>query len=101
MTENMSVAAIVATIVSLLLEWFPGRLSTWWDGFTEAQKRGIIAAIVAVVSIAVVAGNCYGRGQSCPADWVAFLQEVLMAFLAAATVSQGIHLLSKRPAQMG
>ena len=48
MTENMSVAAIVATIVSLLLEWFPG-LNTWWDGFTEAQKRGIMAAIVAGV----------------------------------------------------
>lgn len=100
MTENMSIAAVVATIVSLLLEWFPG-LNTWWDGFTEAQKRGIMAAIVAGVSIAVVAGNCYGRGQSCPADWVAFLQEVLMAFLAAATVNQGIHLLSKRPAQTG
>lgn len=95
MNENMSIAAIVAVIVSLLLEWFPG-LRAWWDGFSEAQKRGLMALIVAVVSIVVVLGNCYWWGDTCPADWAAFLREILLAFLAAAAVNQGVHLLTKR-----
>lgn len=94
MTENLSIAAIVATIVSLMLEWFPG-LRVWWDGFTEAQKRGLMAAIVAIVSLAAVAGNCYW-GDACPADWGAWLLELLLTFLAAAAVNQGMHRLTKR-----
>ena len=94
MTENMSVAAIVATIVSLLLEWFPG-LNTWWDGFTEAQKRGIMAAIVAAISIAALGINCAYYG-TCPADWLAAVRDVVLVFIAAAAGSQGVHLLSKR-----
>ena len=94
MTENMSVAAIVATIVSLLLEWFPG-LNTWWDGFTEAQKRGIMAAIVAALSIASLGVNCAYYG-TCPADWLVAVRDVVLVFIAAAAGSQGVHLLSKR-----
>lgn len=96
MNENMSIAAIVATIVSLLLEWFPG-LAAWWDGFTSVQKRGIMAGIVAAVSLAVVAGNCWW-GDTCPANWGAWLTEWLLAFLAAAAVNQGVHQLTKRTA---
>lgn len=95
MNENMSIAAIVATIVALLLEWFPG-LRTWWEGFTSAQRQGIMAGIVAVTSVVVVVGNCYLWGEVCPADWAAFLREILLAFLAAAAVNQGVHLLTKR-----
>ncbi len=95
MNENISIAAIVATIVSLLLEWFPG-LSAWWEKFTTAQKQGLMAFIVALTSVVVVAGNCYWWGEVCPENWVIFLREVLLAFLAAAAVNQGVHLLTKR-----
>ena len=97
MNESMSIAAIVATLIALLLEWFPG-LAGWWNGFSEAQKRGIMAATVALVSIVTVAGNCYVWGEVCPADWMDFLYQTLLAFLAAAAVNQGVHLLTKRPA---
>lgn len=96
MAENLSIAAIVATIVSLALEWFPG-LRVWWDGFTEAQKRGIMAGAVALVSVVTVVGNCYVWGGTCPANWGAWLTEVLLTFLAAAAVNQGVHRLTKRP----
>lgn len=94
MTENMSVAAFVAVIVSLLLEWFPG-LKTWWDKFSEAQKRGMMAGAVAVLSIGLVALNCW-RGVVCPEDWWATVWEIVVVFLTAATVQQGVHRLLKR-----
>lgn len=95
MAENMSVAAVVAVFVSLLLEWFPG-LKGWWEKFTGGQKQGIMALLVAVVSVGVVLGNCYWWGEVCPANWVVFLRDTFLTFLAAATVNQGIHQLSKR-----
>ena len=96
--ENMSVAAIVATVVSLLLEWFPG-LRSWWEGFTAAQKQGIMAGTVAIISLGAVGVNC-ARGVVCPVDWWAAVWEIFVAFLAAAAVQQGVHLLTKRRAQV-
>lgn len=96
MNENVSIAAIVATVISLMLEWFPG-VKTWWDKFAPAQKQGLMALIVALVSVVTVAGNCYWWGEVCPDNWAIFLREVLLAFLAAAAVNQGVHMLSKRP----
>ena len=96
MNENVTIAAIVATIVSLMLEWFPG-LKTWWEQYTGPQKQGLMALIVALVSVVTVVGNCYWWGEVCPANWAIFLREVLLAFLAAAAVNQGVHMLSKRP----
>ena len=58
MNENVTIAAIVATVVSLLLEWFPG-LKTWWEKFTPVQKQRLMALIVAIVSVVIVLGNCY------------------------------------------
>jgi len=92
--ENMSIAAILATVVSLLLEWFPG-LRAWWEEFAAAQKQGMMAGAVAIISLGVVGLNC-ARGVACPADWWAVVWEVFVAFLAAATVQQGVHLLTKR-----
>ena len=98
MNENVTIAAIVATIISLLLEWFPG-LKMWWEKYTGAQKQGIMALIVALVSVVTVVGNCYWWGEICPENWAIFLREVLLAFLAAAAVNQGVHLLTKRPTE--
>lgn len=92
--ENVSVAAIVATVVSLLLEWFPG-LRAWWEQFAAAQKRGIIAAVVAIISIAVAGINCAAY-QTCPADWLRFVLEVFLVFLGAAAAQQGAYALFKR-----
>jgi hypothetical protein len=94
MENNVGLAAIVAVVVSLVLEWFPG-LSTWWDTYSAAQKRGIMAAIVAAISIAALGINCAYYG-TCPADWLAAVRDVVLVFIAAAAGSQGVHLLSKR-----
>jgi hypothetical protein len=93
-TENASIAAIVATVISLLLEWFP-RVRTWWEKFTSPQKQGMMAGVVALISLAVVGVNC-ARGLSCPADWWAVLANIFLTFLAAAAVQQGVHQLTKR-----
>lgn len=96
MTENMSIATLVAVVLSLALEWFP-KLNVWWDGFTDAQKRGLMAAAVAVITIVVTLGNCYWWGEVCPEKWTTALLDVLMAFLVAAGVQQGVHRLTKKP----
>lgn len=94
METNISLAALVAVVVSLLLEWFPG-LSAWWDGFSASQKRGIMAAAVGAISLAVTGINCAYYG-TCPADWLATVRDVFLVFIAAAAGQQGVHLLSKR-----
>ena len=87
--ENVSVAAVVAVVVSLLLEWFPG-LNGWWERFTAAQKRGLMAAVVAVISLAVAGVNCAAY-ETCPADWLRFVVEVFLVFLGSAA-AQRLHL---------
>ncbi len=94
--ENVSIAALVAVVVSLLLEWFPG-LNTWWEKFTAAQKRGMMAAAVALISIGVAGVNCAAY-QVCPADWLVFVRDVFLVFVAAAAGQQGVYALLKRPA---
>lgn len=92
--SNAEIAAVIATIISLLVEWFPG-LATWWERFTPRQKQGVMAAVVALVSVAGVVIQC-SRGGECPADWLGFIIQVFLAFLAAAAAQQGVHLLTKR-----
>ena len=92
--ENVSVAAVVAVVVSLLLEWFPG-LNGWWERFTAAQKRGLMAAVVAVISLAVAGVNCAAY-ETCPADWLRFVVEVFLVFLGSAAAQQGVYALAKR-----
>lgn len=94
MIENASIAAIVAVVVSLLLEWFPA-LNGWWDGFSSSQKRGIMAAVVGVISLAVVGVNCAAY-QTCPADWLATVRDIVLVFIAAAAGQQGTFLLAKK-----
>lgn len=94
--ESVSVAAFVAVAVSLLLEWFPG-LNTWWEKFTAAQKRGMMAAAVALISVGVAGVNCAAY-DTCPADWIVFVRDVFLAFIAAAAGSQGVYALLKRSA---
>lgn len=94
MSETMSIATVVAVLISLFVEWFPG-VATWWEKFTESQKRGIMALTVAIVTVAAAGVNCAWR-DVCPADWLEFAKEILMAFIVAATANQGIHRLTKR-----
>lgn len=97
MTDSITLAATTAVILSLLVEWFPG-VRAWWDGFTAPQKQGIMAASVAVLSVASVAYQCFGPAKICPADWGAALTDIFLVFLAAASAQQGVHLLTKRRA---
>lgn len=92
--SNAEIAAVIAVIISLLVEWFPG-LATWYDQFSSAQKQGIMAAMVMVVSIAAVFVQCQ-RGGECPTDWLDFLVQAFLAFIAAAAANQGVHMLTKK-----
>jgi len=92
--ENVSVAALVAVVVSLLLEWFPGSQG-WWEKFSEAQKRGLMAGAVMVISIGVAGVNCAAYG-SCPGDWLVLVRDVFLVFIAAAAGQQGVYSLAKR-----
>ena len=92
--ETVSLAALIAVIVSLLLEWFPG-LNTWWEKFTPAQKRGMMAGAVALISVGVAGVQCAAY-DVCPADWIVFVRDVFLVFVAAAAGQQGVYSLLKR-----
>jgi hypothetical protein len=95
MTENVALAAIVAAVLSLLLEWFPG-LRVWWDGFDSSQKRGLMALAVMLTALMTTGVQCLYY-DNCPADWMKVAVELFLAFIAAAAGSQGVHQLTKRP----
>lgn len=97
MMTNAGVAAVVAVLLSLLLEWFPG-LATRWDELSSSRKRGIMALAVLLISASSVGLNCYVR-DVCPVDWLAWVTDALLVFIAAAAGQQGVHLLTKRPSE--
>jgi hypothetical protein len=94
MTQNASVAAIVAAIISLLVEWSPG-LAVKWHSLTAAQRQIYMALAVALVSAGTVGVNCAAYDQ-CPADWLAWVTQLFVSFLAAAAANQSVHQLTRR-----
>lgn len=95
--ETVTPAIVLAMILSLVMEWVPN-LRDKWEELNENRKRGIMALGVAVITLVVMAYNCWGQGQ-CPADWVVAIRDVLLVALAAATANQVTHALNPvRPA---
>lgn len=94
MNDELTVSALVAVIVSLLLEWFP-KLRGWWDKFSESQKRGMMALAVMLISLAVVGVNCAAY-DTCPADWIVAVRDLFLIFIATAAGQQGVYALLKR-----
>jgi hypothetical protein len=90
----MTTVTLVSVLLSLALEWFPG-LKDWWEPLTEGQKRGLIAAAVAVFSLAGLGINC-GYYDVCPTDWLAAVKEVALTFVVAAAGVSGVYVLAKR-----
>lgn len=94
MTETMTTVTLVSVLLSLALEWLPG-LKVWWEPKTESQKRGLIAAAVAVFTLAGMGINC-GYYDVCPVDWLAAIKEVGLTFIVAAAGVSGVYVLAKR-----
>lgn len=94
MEQNASTAAIIAAIISLLVEWSPG-VAAWWHAKTATQKQIHMAAAVALVTAGTVGVNCAAYEQ-CPADWLAWATQLFLTFLAAAAANQSVHRLLRR-----
>ena len=94
MGESMTTAALLAALLSLVMEWAP-KVRTWWEAQSETRKRGLMALGVAVITLATVGGNCWIY-DACPADWVTTVKDVFLTFLVAAAVNQGTYGLLKR-----
>lgn len=99
MGENVALAAVIAAVLSLLLEWFPG-LRAWWDGFDSSQKRGLMALAVMLTALVTTGIQCLYY-DTCPADWLKVAVDLFLAFIAAAAGSQGVYQLTKRPDGLG
>jgi len=96
--ETVTPAIVLAMILSLVMEWVPN-LRDKWEELNENRKRGIMALGVAIITLVVMAYNCWGQGQ-CPADWVVAIRDVLLVALVTATANQVTHALNPvRPAK--
>lgn len=95
MNETLTPAVIAAAILSIVLEWFPA-VSGWWHGLTAAQRAGLNALLVALISVISVVGGCYWWGDSCPADAWATIGNILLVALLAAAGNQAVHGMTKR-----
>jgi len=87
------IAAIAASVISLLCSYFPG-LSTKFAALASETKQLIMAGAMVVVSVVVYALNCWGvlaTGISC--DKQGIFQLVFM-LISAIVANQGVYQLS-------
>ena len=88
--------AILAAITSLVFEFFP-KVKVWFDALSPEQKRFANASVLFVIVAVVFAGGCFdlfqGTGLVCSASgaW-----DMLVIFLQAIAVNQGVHKLFKK-----
>lgn len=86
-----SVALVVAMVISILLDFFPG-LNTWWEtAFNAKQKLIINALLVLLGSVGVLAYQCYFSSTPVCPVWETALLQLAMAFLVAGTGQQAIR----------
>ena len=88
-------AVIVAAILSIILEWFPG-IGAAWEQLSSRRKTMINAALIAIVSGGAVFGNCRLWGATCPTDAWAAAGEIVFTFLLAAAGNQAVHAMTRR-----
>ncbi len=90
--------AILAAVTSLVFEFFPF-VKSWFENLSAEQKRAYNAyallAIVAVLFGGVCGGLFVAEGFACdvPSAW-----QMLVIYLQAIAVNQGVHKLFKRKA---
>jgi hypothetical protein len=92
-TPNLLVA-IVAVILAVLFDWLPG-LKTWYDKFTDGQKRGIMALLLLITTAAVLGISCaawWPLGITCNAEGI---RSAIYMLVLAIAINQGTHILTK------
>lgn len=88
--------AIVAFVLALLFDWFPG-LASWYEKFSDGQKRGIMALLLLIASIIIFMLGCFRLfdiGIACTSQGA--LQFVVL-LISAIAINQGTHTLLKPP----
>lgn len=93
--ENITPAVIASALLSIVLEWAPG-IASKFETLSSAKKTTINAALVALITLATVLGNCYLWGNTCPANPWGTWGEILVVFLLAAAGNQSVHAASRR-----
>ena len=90
----LSVSVVLAVLLSVAAEWFPG-FRTWWEELTAGKKAQIMAVAVLVITVGLAAARCYAYDGVCPANWTQYiLDTVAVAFLALGA-NQGTYLVLK------
>lgn len=83
-----------AVILALLFDWLPG-LKTWYDKFSEGQKRGLMAGLLVIVTGAVFGLSCAGWLQTGLLCNGIGIQDALFLLVLAVAINQGFHGLTK------
>lgn len=82
-------AALAGGVLSALFSYVPG-LSHWFDALDGTYKRLIMLALLALVSVGVVAGSCWGLFDGIPCSKAGVL-EFVKVFIAAAVANQAAY----------
>jgi hypothetical protein len=84
---------VLAGVTALVFDWFPG-VKSWYELFTEAQKKVIMAGMLAVIVVAIYGLGCVGfiAGLTCDKLQASAL---LNLYLIAIGINQGAHQLFK------
>lgn len=91
--------SIVAVILALVFDWFPG-LSKWFNSLTTFWKQFGMFILLLATSIVVFVLGCFSLLTLPLTCTFAGGLEMLKIFITAITVNQAIHLLLKPTAAM-
>lgn len=92
--EQVTPALILAAILSIVFEWFPG-VSTWWEALSSGKKQGLMALGILLISVGSMFYQCRVHAV-CPADPVGTIEQLLLVALLAAAANQSVHMLTRR-----
>jgi hypothetical protein len=86
--------ALVAGGLALAFDYFPG-VAKWFDGLTNAAKRGVNAAGVIGTGAIIFAGQCFGLFDTNLVCSVKGGFDTLYIIFLAISVNQGLHFALK------
>jgi len=90
----LSVSVVLAVLLSIVAEWFPG-FSGWWEALSSGKKAQLMALGVLLITVGLSAARCYLYDGVCPANWAQYVMDTLAVAFLSLGGNQGAYLIIK------
>ena len=89
-----ALVAIVAAVLALVFDWSPF-VAKWYNDLSEVVKRVIMGGLLALTSIIIFSGDCYGLFNTVVECTWPGAAELFKLFAEALVINFGVHKVTK------